>query len=363
MGETEEKETGGAAAEPQTETETEEPKETDSMLKKVEEKPLAAAEEVKKSKENLVGDADKEDPKKAGDEIIDMPEEEKKDEEKEKPKKEASEGREVKPKKIPIGGFKLPGFFTRNKKPEETDGAEGELLEKTEGDVEKGAGGEEEAAPAEETPATESRFNRNLLGWFKNPFAKKEAAPAEEAPEDATTAEKTDETTEEAPKENGEEKPETTEETPKENGEEAKPVEEAAPVAEKKSVLSNIRLPHISLSNLIPRRLRPGNRASEDLEMGGGPKTKAGLASMETLDDSLKDVDSKDQTDKATNGKIADEDLETVKLDDKEEKPKDKAAEAAEDQKPKSIVDRIREYQCSVGEYTQIGLRWIAALN
>lgn len=349
MGETEEKETGAAAAaEPQTETE--EPKETDSMLKKedkTDDKP--AAEEVKKSKENLVGESDKEEPKKkSGDEIIDVPEqEEKKDDEKEKPKKEASEGREVKPKKIPIGGFKLPGFFTRNKKPEESDGAEGELLEKTEGDVEKGT--VEEGTP-EETPATESRFNRNLLGWFKNPFAKKEAAPAEDIPADATDKPET-ETTEDTPKENGEEKPavSTTEETPKEDGDEAKPVDETAPVAEKKSVLSNIRLPHISLSNLIPRRLRPGNRASEDLEMGNGPKTKAGLASMETLDDSLKDVDSKDQTDKATNGKMADADLETVKLD-KDEKPKDKAAEAAEDQKPKALMDRIREYQCSVGE-------------
>lgn len=345
MGETEEKETGAAAAaEPQTETE--EPKETDSMLKKEDkEDDKPTAEEVKKSKENLVGD--KEEPtKKSGDEIIDVPEqEEKKDDEKEKPKKEASEGREVKPKKIPIGGFKLPGFFTRNKKPEESDGAEGELLEKTEGDVEKGT--VEEATP-EETPATESRFNRNLLGWFKNPFAKKDAAPTEDTPADATDKPET-ETTENTPKENGEEKPVATEETPKEDGDEAKPVDETAPVAEKKSVLSNIRLPHISLSNLIPRRLRPGNRASEDLEMGNGPKTKAGLASMETLDDSLKDVDSKDQTDKAINGKMADEDMETVKLD-KDEKPKDKAAEAAEDQKPKAFMDRIREYQCSVGE-------------
>lgn len=347
MGETEEKTEGGAAAEPQTESE--EPKETDSMLKK--------EEEVKKSKENLVdSDPKKEEeaaePKK--EEVINMPEEEKKDDEKEKPKEEATEstpeGREVKPKKVPFGGLKLPGFFTRSKKPAttETDGAEGELLAKTDADVEKGATADE-AAPAEtvaeETPATESRFNRNILGWFKNPFAKKEVTP------------------EEAPLEGAEEKPEGAEEAAKETAAaeekaeepaqeaENKPVEEPAAAAEKKSVLSNIRLPHLSLSNLIPRRLRPGNRASEDLEMGSGPKTKAGLASMETLDDSLKDTDSKDQTDKAVNGKISDDDMETVKLDEKEDKPKDKAAEAAEDQKPKPFMDRIREYQCSVGEY------------
>lgn len=356
MGETEEKETG--AAEPQTAETTEEPKETDSMLKKDDEKSTEKlAEEVKKSKENLV----EEEPKKNGDEIINVPEEEKKDEEKktddtEKPKTEAkSEGREVKPRKIPFGGFKLPGFFTRNKKPEDSDGAEGGLLEKVEGDVEKGAGADEEAP--EETPAAESRFNRNLLNYlrFKNPFTKKdgtETVPTEEAEEKKDVKEgeetKKPEGAEETPKRKDEEakKPEGAEETP----EEAKPADETAP-AEKKSILSSIRLPHIALSNLIPKRLRPGQRASEDLEMGNGPRTKAGLASMETLDDSLKDTDSKDQTDKAVNGKMADEDLETVKLDDKEEKPKDKAAEAAEDQKPKPILDRIRAYQCTVGEW------------
>lgn len=342
MGETEEKETG--TTEPQTEAE--EPKETDSMLKKEEKTDEKPAEDVKKSKENLIGSpeekkAEEETPKKDGEEVINIPEEEKKDTEKEKPKKEASEGREVKPKKIPIGGFKLPGFFTRKQKPEESDGAEGELLEKAEGgDVEKGAGGDETAA--EEKPATESRFNRNLLGWFKNPFAKKEGASAEK-PAEETEGDKEE-------KKDGEEA--KTEEPAKENGaEETKPAEgESVPEAEKKSVLSHIRLPHIKLSNLIPSRLRPGNRASEDLEMGTGPKTKAGLASMETLDDSLKDTDSKDQTDKAVNGKMADDDLETVKLDDKEDKPKDKAAEAAEDEKPKSVMDRIRGYRCSVGE-------------
>lgn len=351
MGETEEK-VEGAAAEPQT-TEAEEPKETDSMLKKEEDQ---SKEEVKKSKENLVDDTKKDaEPKK--EEVINIPDsEEKKDDEKEKPSKEeeaAVEGKEVKPKKVPFGGLKLPGFFTRNKKPaaEEGDGAEGELLAKTD-DVEKGVAGEEETPAEEEAPAAnESRFNRNLLGWFKNPFAKKDSAAAE--PEETPPAEgEKAETTEEAAKEDAPEADKAaTEDAPKEGEEEAKPVEESAPAAEKKSVLSNIRLPHISLSNLIPRRLRPGNRASEDLEMGSGPKTKAGLASMETLDDSLKDTDSKDQTDKAVNGKMADEDMETVKLDEKEEKPKDKAAEAAEDQKPKPILDRIREYQCSVGEY------------
>lgn len=40
--------------------------------------------------------------------------------------------REVKPRKIPIGGIKMPGFFTRNKTGKgDGDGADGELLENT----------------------------------------------------------------------------------------------------------------------------------------------------------------------------------------------------------------------------------------
>lgn len=261
----------------------------------------------------------------------------------------------MKPRKIPIGGFKLPGFFTRNKKPEESDGAEGGLLEKAEGaDVEKGTVAAEEEKP-EDAP-TESRFNRNILSYLRirNPFAKKEAGepvPAEEEGEQKKEGDEGKEPIENGEKkEAGEEKAEGAEEQKKDGEAEAKPAEEAAPAAEKKSLLSNIRLPHITLSNLIPKRLRPGQQATEDLELGNGPNNKAGLASMETLDDSQKDNDSKDTTDKAVNGKTADEDMETVKLDEKEDKPKDKAEEAAADQKPKPILDRIRAYQCSVGE-------------
>lgn len=336
MGETEEKENGPTAADPQ---EAEEPKETDQMLKK-EEKPdesLAKTDEkqdeTKKSKENIAESADPKtgaaEPKSNGEEIVNIPEDDSKDEDKGKIRPVSPEGREVKPKKIPIGGLKLPGFFTRSKKPEASDGAEGELLEKAEKPAEK---------PAEENAANESRISANFLNYFRfrNPFAKKE------------TAEKTDEKDENAVAED-QEKPKENDETPTEEAKtaEAEPAPEQAPKAEKKSFLKGVKLP--PLGHLIPKRLRPSTGPSDDLEMGNGPNNKAGLASMETLDDSQKDNDSKDQTDKA-NGKLAEDDLETVKLDDKEEKPTDKAEEAAADQKKLPILERIRGYQCSIGE-------------
>lgn len=90
---------------------------------------------------------------------------------------------------------------------------------------------------------------------------------------------------------------------------------EAAPPAAKKNLLP--KFPAIRLSqlpNLIPKRLRSNNQQTEDLELGNGPNNKAGLASMETLDDSIKDNETnKDVTDRAT---IPDEGLETVKVRD-----------------------------------------------
>lgn len=123
----------------------------------------------------------------------------------------------------------------------------------------------------------------------------------------------------------------------------------------KKSLLSNIRLPPIQLSNIIPKRLRPGNRQSEDVELGNGPNNKAGLASMETLDDSIKDNDTnKDETDKAA---LANDDLETVKLNDtdkEKEKESEKANEAAAEADKRPIIERIRSYRCSRDDFAII---------
>lgn len=61
---------------------------------------------------------------------------------------------------------------------------------------------------------------------------------------------------------------------------------------------------------------------NDDIELGNGPNNKANLASMETLDDSLKDVDTKDTTDSAIgaeiDGKKGDDGLQNVKLDNGE---------------------------------------------
>lgn len=176
MGETDEKENAPAGT-PTAEIETE-PKETEKLLNTDEKKPEiesptsandAPVEEAKSSEAA---------PEKVnGEEVIEIPEE----------KKPKEEGREVKPKKIPIGGIKMPGFFTRNKsKPADTDGAEGELLDNA------GNEAKAEAQPKDDNAAPQSaraNFLASLppltLPKFRNPFAKKAAAPKDEETGDA----------------------------------------------------------------------------------------------------------------------------------------------------------------------------------
>lgn len=161
MGETDEKE--NPPAETPT-AEIEEPKETEKLLNGVEAKTEAENQnDVKSEKEEPAADEAKpsEEVKKTnGEEIIDIPES----------KVEKEDGREVKPKKIPIGGLKLPGFFTRNKPKSENDDAEGELLENAGNEVKA------EEAPKE---AAEPRPNFLASLKFRNPFAKKPAPPKE----------------------------------------------------------------------------------------------------------------------------------------------------------------------------------------
>lgn len=85
------------------------------------------------------------------------------------------EGREVKPKKIPIGGIKMPGFFTKAKPKTEGDGADGGLLEKVENE-EKAAGEAtiENLSKPNEKPARPSFFSALR---FRNPFARREPLP------------------------------------------------------------------------------------------------------------------------------------------------------------------------------------------
>lgn len=130
------------------------------------------------------------------------------------------------------------------------------------------------------------------------------------------------------------------------------------PPPPKKSLLTAIRLP---IANIIPRKLRSSSQQNDDVELGNGPNNKAGLASMETLDDSIKDNENnKDVTDKATI--IINEELETVKLNEnekekgKEKEKKSTAEEKAELEKEKiPILNRLRSYSFTVDDLAIIG--------
>lgn len=110
------------------------------------------------------------------------------------PKIVTKEGREVKPKKIPIGGIKMPGFFTRPKSKPEGDGAESELLNKdTEPQIvainmPTENGDTKESGEAKAPP--KSFFSAFK---FRNPFAKREVAAATTKDEDDVEQELTEE--------------------------------------------------------------------------------------------------------------------------------------------------------------------------
>lgn len=97
------------------------------------------------------------------------------------------EGREVKPKKIPIGGIKMPGFFTKSKPKTDGDGADGDLLEKpaTGDDVDVESGAKNATADAKDVDSkvkdaadvnktSQSGFFASLR--LRNPFAKRQTA-------------------------------------------------------------------------------------------------------------------------------------------------------------------------------------------
>lgn len=153
----------------------------------------------------------------------------------------------------------------------------------------------------------------------------------------------------------------------------------------KKGLLNAIRLPIV---NMIPKKLRPINNGSaahkdaqqdvehgdgadgdnnastdEKIKSGGqGPHNKAGLASMETLDDSLKDTDTnngKDVTDKSATIKA--DDLETIKLtdsvSDKEKKDEANSGGAAANitKRARTLIESIRAYKCTVDDLAIAG--------
>lgn len=164
MGETDEKE--NPPAETPT-AEIEEPRETEKLLNGAESKTgVESPIDVKSDQNESAPDdtaAGENEKKTNGEEIIDIPE-----------AKVKEDGRETKPKKIPIGGLKLPGFFTRNKQPKaENDDAAGELLENAGNEVKADEEPKEPKEPAEPRP----NFLASLK--FRNPFAKKPSTPKE----------------------------------------------------------------------------------------------------------------------------------------------------------------------------------------
>lgn len=158
MGETDEKENPPAGS---PTVEIEEPKETEKLLNGGEQKAEAVLQEAEEPVADEVKTSEEE-KKTSTEEIIDIPE----------TKATKEDGREVKPKKIPIGGLKLPGFFQRNKPKSENDGAEGELLDNVGNEVKA------EEQPKEAAAEPRSNFLASLK--FRNPFAKKPTPPKEE---------------------------------------------------------------------------------------------------------------------------------------------------------------------------------------
>lgn len=193
MGETDEKENVPAGT---PTAEIEEPKETEKLLNRdVKKSELGSPIDVNSDKEPVSDEKKRIEEsmvKVNGDEVIEIPEST------DSEKKAKGEGREVKPRKIPIGGIKMPGFFTKKSKPVEKDGAEGELLENAGNETKSN----EEAK--EERPATANPKKRFLssvkmpeLPKVHFPFGFKKASPPKDVEaEDGNVEEKPDEKTE-----------------------------------------------------------------------------------------------------------------------------------------------------------------------
>ncbi|XP_017480541.1 PREDICTED: neurotactin [Rhagoletis zephyria] len=360
MGELEEKETGPSETTPQQEV-VDEPKETDKMLEKkndadtaeqqtenadakdknpspnAEKKKAASSKPTtptslsgKKSRTQSVeqlataqaGAAEAQPARVnggSGEEIIDIPETGKSEESDEK--KISTQDREVKPKKIPIGGLKLPGFFMKNKPRADGDGADGELLEKENKDEVPA----DAAASAEGKPKKEEKPRSNFGERLRNFFVRKPAAEKQQTAKQTANgdADAKSEATAEAAAADGEANNTTT-------------VSDAPP--QKRGLLNAIKLP---IANMIPRK-----KTDDDVELG---MSKAGLASMETLDDSLKDQDCVDKAPAKNNG--TDEITKLKKSPSgeiKQASPEEKSPE--EPEIPMSFADRLRSYRCSVDD-------------
>lgn len=188
MGELEENEMAPATngtKETSSPSAADEPKETEKLLGAKAEAAAAAAAakkpETPKSPSTVTVEIETPPPEKADDstvkeEIINVPEATSTPAK--PPKLSGGEGREVKPKKIPIGGIKMPGFFTKSKPKAEGDGADGELLQNA-GNEEKAA-----AATAEDAAKTDAKPSArpSLMAIIRNnnPFKRGPSADVDE---------------------------------------------------------------------------------------------------------------------------------------------------------------------------------------
>lgn len=170
MGELDEKEVApNTDSSPTTEVANDEPKETEKLLDKKDETEKKV--ETPKSPSSVTAEIEKlpQADTKRTEEIINIPDTDA------TPKSMVTqEGREVKPKKIPIGGIKMPGFFTKSKPKGEGDGADGELLDNVGNEAKVADSGEQQppaAKPAPEKPARQSFFSSLRI---RNPFAKRQ---------------------------------------------------------------------------------------------------------------------------------------------------------------------------------------------
>lgn len=189
MGETDEKENVPAGT-PTAEIEAE-PKETEKLLN--EKKPdtdLPTNGTETPSEDAKPREQSPEKTTNGGDEVIDIPDD----------KKQKDDETEVKSKKNPIAGIKLPGFFTRNKsKPSENDDVEGELLKNAGNETKAEGQTKDENADEPQPPPASSRpnFLNSLpslpqLPKFRNPFTKKNTLPKDEETGEKEADEKVD---------------------------------------------------------------------------------------------------------------------------------------------------------------------------
>ncbi|KAK5643593.1 hypothetical protein RI129_007438 [Pyrocoelia pectoralis] len=144
-------------------------------------------------------------------------------------KTDIKEGREVQPKKIPIGGIQMPGFFTRSKSKERCKDTENDQNSETEG------------AELLQTKEEDEFRGPQTRIKLPNPFRKSKLISDEEA-------------------------------------------EKMTETKDKKKLLNTIRLPLVSV---FPRKKKDDQISNQS--------TKAGLASIETLDETDKSADKKDE--------------------------------------------------------------------